>query len=93
MEKKMSALQKLQEKIEQWKVNHEALKVQNSDLKSQLAGVANSQNDQELLIAELRAELEKCTALESTIDTLKRELTEKDEEIEKIIAQVEALLS
>jgi len=89
----MSALQKLQEKIEQWKVNHEALKVQNSDLKSQLAGVANSQNDQEVLIAELRSELEKCTALESTIDTLKRELTEKDEEIEKIIAQVEALLS
>ncbi len=89
----MSALQKLQEKIEQWRVDHEALKEQNSDLKSQLAGVASAQNDQELVIAELRKEVEQCTAQESTIEALKRELEEKDAEIEKIIAQVETLLA
>ncbi len=89
----MSALQKLQEKIEQWRVDHEALKEQNSDLKSQLAGVASAQNDQESVIAELRKEVEQCTAQESTIEALKRELEEKDAEIEKIIAQVETLLA
>ena len=89
----MNALQKLQEKIEQWRVDHEALKEQNSDLKSQLAGVASAQNDQESVIAELRKEVEQCTAQESTIEALKRELEEKDAEIEKIIAQVETLLA
>jgi predicted RNase H-like nuclease (RuvC/YqgF family) len=89
----MSALQKLQEKIEQWRRDHEALKVQNSDLKSQLASVANAQNDQESVIAELRNKVEKCTAQEETIEALQRELEEKDAEIEKIIAQVETLLA
>jgi len=93
MEKTMSALQKLQEKIEQWRVDHEALKVQNSDLKSQLAGVASSQNDQLALIAELRAEIDKCVLKDEKIEALQRELAEKDEEIEKIIAQVESLLA
>jgi len=89
----MSALQKLQEKIEQWRADHEALKVQHNDLKSQLAGVASSQNEQTALIAELQNKVERCSAFESTVEALKRELTEKDEEIEKIIAQVETLLS
>ena len=89
----MSALQRLQEKIEQWRTDHEALKVQNNDLKSQLAGVASAQNEQESVIAALRGEVEKCTAQQSTIEALKRELEEKDAEIEKIIAQVETLLS
>ena len=89
----MSALQKLQEKIEQWRADHEALKVQNRELKSQLANVASSQNDQESIIAGLRNEVEKCTTQEATIEALKRELEEKDAEIEKIIAQVETLLS
>ncbi len=93
MEKCMSALQKLQEKIEQWRVDHESLKMQNNDLKSQLAGVASSQNEQETLITGLRNEVERCSAFESTVEELKRELTEKDAEIEKIIAQVETLLS
>ncbi len=88
----MAALQRLQEKIEQWKIDHESLKVQNNDLKSQLAGVASSQNEQESLIAELRLEVEKCMTYESTVETLRRELAEKDAEIEKIIAQVETLL-
>jgi len=76
MENKMSALQKLQEKIEQWRVDHEALKSENAQLKAELSNVSGSQNEQE-----------------SQIAALKRELEEKDAEIEKIIAQVETLLA
>ena len=67
----MSALQKLQAKIEAWRMEHEALKSENAQLKAQLNNVSNSQGD---------------------IEALKHELAEKDVEIEKIIAQVEALL-
>ena len=76
MEKSMSALQKLQEKIEQWRVDHEALKSENAQLKVELSNVSGSQNEQTV-----------------QIEALKRELEEKDAEIEKIIAQVETLLS
>lgn len=72
----MSALQKLQEKIEQWRVDHEALKSENAQLKVELSSASGSQNEQQLQIA-----------------ALKRELEEKDAEIEKIIAQVESLLA
>ena len=72
----MSALQKLQEKIEQWRVDHEALKSENAQLKVELSNASGSQNEQASQIAALRSELE-----------------EKDVEIEKIIAQVESLLS
>ena len=72
----MSALQKLQEKIEQWRVDHEALKSENAQLKIELSNASSAQGDKE-----------------SQIVALKRELEEKDEEIEKIIAQVEALLA
>ena len=89
----MSALQKLQEKIEQWKHNHEDLKKQNADLKSQLAGVAEAQKENESLVIEVEAKATQCTALEENVATLRRELEEKDTEIEKIIAQVESLLS
>jgi SMC interacting uncharacterized protein involved in chromosome segregation len=71
MEKIMSALQRLQSKIETWCAEHEALKSENAQLKSQLNNASNTQGE---------------------LDTLKRELAEKDVEIEKIIAQVEALL-
>ncbi len=76
MEYEMSALQKLQEKIEQWRADHEALKSENAQLKVELSNVSGSQNEQE-----------------SQIAALKRELEEKDVEIEKIIAQVESLLA
>jgi len=76
MENEMSALQKLQEKIEQWRADHEALKSENAQLKVELSNVSGSQNAQEAQIA-----------------ALKRELEEKDLEIEKIIAQVESLLA
>lgn len=72
----MSALQKLQEKIEQWRVDHEALKSENAELKAALQVASGSQDEQ----------LEQIAAL-------KRELDEKDVEIEKIIAQVESLLA
>jgi len=72
----MSALQKLQEKIEEWRVDHEALKSENAQLKVELSTVSGSQNEQALQVA-----------------ALKNELEEKDVEIEKIITQVESLLS
>lgn len=43
--------------------------------------------------AQLKAKLNNLSNNQSEIDSLKRELVEKDQEIEKIIAQVEALLS
>jgi len=89
----MSALQKLQEKIEEWKNDHETLKSQNADLKSQLAGVAEAQKAKESLVIEVDAKTKQCEILEETVSTLKRELEEKDTEIEKIIAQVESLLA
>ena len=72
----MSVLQKLQEKIEQWRVDHEALKSENAQLKIELSNASGAQGDNE-----------------SQIAALKKELEEKDEEIEKIIAQVETLLA
>ena len=72
----MAALQKLQEKIEEWRRDHEALKSENAQLKVELANASGSQNEKESQIAALR-----------------RELEEKDAEIEKIIAQVESLLA
>ncbi len=89
----MSALQKLQEKIEEWKNDHETLKSQNADLKSQLAGVAEAQKANQSLTIEVDAKTKQCETLEETVGVLKRELEEKDAEIEKIIAQVESLLS
>jgi len=89
----MSALQKLQERIEQWKVNHEALKVENGELKGQLEGASGIAEAQEALKIELEDKTNQCTSLEENVNTLQQELAEKDAEIEKIITQVEALLS
>ena len=72
----MSALQRLQEKIEQWRNDHEAIKSENAQLKVELQNASGAQDEKDGLI-----------------DSLKRELAEKDAEIEKIIAQVESLLS
>ena len=89
----MSALQRLQEKITQLKTDYEAVKAQNAELKSQLTNLSGAQSEQEMLINNLREEAQKAQALESTVSELRRELEEKDTEIEKIIAQVESLLS
>ena len=89
----MSALQKLQEKIEEWKKDHEMLQTQNANLKSQLAGVAEAQKANESLIINVEAKTKECEVLEETVVTLQCELEEKDAEIEKIIAHVESLLA
>jgi len=89
----MSALQKLQEKIEQWKRDHEALKAKNVELTSQLATAAGAQEAQEALRTELENKSNLCQNHEETIASLQQELKDKDTEIEKIIAQVEALLA
>ena len=72
----MSALQRLQEKIEQWRVDHEALRNENSQLRHDLNNSSDAHGEKD-----------------SIIDSLRNELVEKDGEIEKIIAQVESLLS
>ncbi|MBD3790096.1 MAG: hypothetical protein IE885_07010 [Campylobacterales bacterium] len=72
----MSALIRLQEKITEWKQDHEALKQENAELKRQLENSAGSQHEQA-----------------AQIEALRSELAQKDAEIEKIIAQVEALLA
>ena len=89
----MSALEKLQKKIQQWKREHEALITLNESLKSQLADVAAAQEENEAYKIELEASRKRCTILEEEIASLRRELEEKDAEIEKIIAQVETLLA
>lgn len=89
----MSALQKLQEKIEEWKKDHETLKAQNVDLKNQLAGVAEMQKENETLVSSLEEKTKECESLEETAALLQLELEEKDTEIGKIISQVESLLS
>jgi len=72
----MSALQRLQEKITQLKIDYEKIKHENEQLRNELLNVSGSQSEKE-----------------QQIEALRRELDEKDAEIEKIIAQVEALLA
>ncbi|MDQ7047624.1 MAG: hypothetical protein Q9M39_08380 [Sulfurovum sp.] len=69
-------MERLQEKIELWRVDHEALKSENTQLKEELTKMTARQDDQK-----------------TEIELLELELQEKDEEIEKIIAQVETLLA
>lgn len=64
----MSALQKLQEKIEEWRVDHEAIKSENAQLKVELATLSGSQGDKEAEIELLQLELEeKETEIEKII--------------------------
>jgi predicted RNase H-like nuclease (RuvC/YqgF family) len=72
----MAALQRLQDKIEAWKADHEALKAENERLKAELQNATGSEGEKD-----------------AQIEALKKELAEKDAEIEKIIAQVEELLA
>ena len=64
----MSALQKLQEKIEQWRADHEALKSENAQLKVELSNASGSKSEQEAQIATLKSELaEKDVEIEKII--------------------------
>jgi len=58
MEKSMSALQRLQEKIEQWRVDHEALKSKNAQLKVEIERLSGSQGDKDTEIELLQLELQ-----------------------------------
>ena len=91
--KRMTILERLQEKIEQWKKNHEALKEENAELKGQLENVAKTEEGQKALKHELEEKVKECRSLEESIAVLELELEEKDQEIEKIITQVESLLA
>jgi len=80
----MSALQKLQAKIKQWQKDHKTLLEENTHLKQQLHSVGTQE--------EIEIQKEYCAKLQEKIDALTAELEEKDEEIEKIIIQVESIL-
>jgi len=89
----MAVLAKLQEKIEAWKEEHEALKEKNHHLKSQLASLAETQTKNETLQLELDAKNSRLKQLEEDLEIAKMELEEKDAEVEKILKKVEALLA
>ncbi len=82
----MSALDRLKEKVESWKERIAQLEEENARLQEQLeAGAADSRE-----VETLKAALNTC---EETVASLRQEITDKDEEIEEIIAKVEALLA
>ncbi|SFV63427.1 hypothetical protein MNB_SV-13-639 [hydrothermal vent metagenome] len=80
----MSALQKLQAKIKQWQKDHKILLEENIQLKQELNRIGTK--------AENKSKEDDCVKLQAKIDALTLELEEKDEEIEKIIIQVESIL-
>lgn len=54
----MAALQRLKDKIEAWRADHEALKVENERLKSELKNATGSQGEKDAQIEALKKELE-----------------------------------
>jgi len=54
----MTALERLAEKIEQWKQNHEAIKSENATLKEKLSTVSSDESKKDDEIAMLKYELE-----------------------------------
>jgi len=81
----MSALDRLKEKVEVWKTQIDTLEKRNKELEAQLKEAAGSDE-----VEKLRATL---SEYEATITALRNEIQEKDDEIEEIIAKVEALLA
>jgi predicted RNase H-like nuclease (RuvC/YqgF family) len=81
----MAALDRLKEKVETWKKQIETLTAENKDLKTRLDENTEGNADVDKLHATL-------TEYEETITSLRNEIAEKDEEIEAIIAKVEALI-
>ncbi|MDQ7085148.1 MAG: hypothetical protein Q9M36_09560 [Sulfurovum sp.] len=78
----MSALEKLQAKILQWQKDHNILKDENTKLKVEYESLLKSKENH----------TKEYTALQEQVHALTAELEEKDEEIEKIIIQVESIL-
>ena len=82
----MSALDRLKEKIEAWKARIAELEDENGLLRKQLEEKpqqAAAENDT------LHEALEQCR---EQVTSLEKEMVEKDQEIEAIIAKVEALI-
>ena len=82
----MSAIEKLKLKIEELKTNFNELHTENKGLKTELESGAGSNEEELNRLKELLETKEK------QILQLKNEITEKDTEIEAIIAKVETLL-
>ena len=89
----MATLQQLAEKIAQLKTAFESLKEDNAKMKAQLENATREQADKDQTIAALRQEAERAQSLSEELERVRRELRDKVEEIEKIVAQVEALLA
>jgi len=82
----MSALDRLKEKVEVWKKRIEELEEENRHLKARLD---RDLDDEGTVDDVLLAELEEC---QSTVADLQEDIAVKDQEIEAIIAKVEALI-
>ncbi len=82
----MHAIEKLKHKIEELKNNFNQLQEVNRSLKAELEGAAGSSEELEALKSQLSLKDEQ-------IAQLRAEITEKDTEIEAIIAKVETLLA
>ncbi len=81
----MSALDRLKEKIETWKKRLDELEQENRELREQLDRADEGEFADETLLAEL-------AECQNTVTALKEDIVEKDQEIEEIIAKVEALI-
>ena len=83
----MRALDKLKEKINEWKRDYEALAKENSELKAKLENCSESGSVQD--VSQLEEEIER---LNKEIEKLKQEIELKDLEIEDILENIEELL-
>jgi len=82
----MSVLDRLKEKVQEWKARIVELEEENARLREQLEAMSAGGEEVDALQAKLRE-------YEATIETLRIENAEKDEQIEETIAKVEALLA
>lgn len=89
----MDALNRLSAKIDALKEAYERLKSVNENLKEQIADAASALEKNKELELALEASKKREEAYQTQLHALKEELSLKDQEIEKIIMQVEALLS
>ncbi len=89
----MNALEKLQKRINALKEAYAKLKQVNEGFKEQIADAASALEENQTLKVALEAAQKRYEACQEELAQLRRELSDKDEEIEKIVAQVEALLA
>ena len=70
----MAALQRLKDKIEVWRADHEALKAENERLKAELQNATGSEGEKDAQIEALKKELEEKDAEIEKIITQVEEL-------------------